>query len=138
VFKNLRINDETTELDIFLALMPLSPEKLLEIVRDGVARSGEKHKWDITHIFSALCVLFGAGKFKEGTDLWSVRRKGMMPAPDFGLYLSRFRFEKSYAIGLKGLTGLRNNCGRILGLKWIIGYRLLIKIGKRSWWWALI
>jgi hypothetical protein len=69
VFKNLRVNDETTELDIFLALMPLSPEKLLEIVRDGVARSGERHKWDITHIFPALCVLFGAGQFKEGTDL---------------------------------------------------------------------
>jgi hypothetical protein len=36
VVKNLRINDETTELDVFLALLPLSPEKLLEIVRDGM------------------------------------------------------------------------------------------------------
>ena len=92
VFKNVRINDETTELDIFLALMPLSPEKLLEIVRDGGERCGDRTKWNIDHIFSALCILFGAGQFKEGTDLWSVRRKGMMPAPDFGLYLSRSRF----------------------------------------------
>jgi len=31
VFKNLRINDDTTELDIFLALLPLSPERLLPL-----------------------------------------------------------------------------------------------------------
>ncbi len=47
----------------------------------------------VDHIFSAMCIMFGGGQFKEGTDLWSVRRKGMMPAPDFGLYLSRRRFE---------------------------------------------
>ncbi len=34
-FKNLRIHDDTTELDIFLALLPLSPEYLLQIVRAG-------------------------------------------------------------------------------------------------------
>ncbi len=42
VFKNLRINDDTTELDILLAVLPLSPERLLEIVRDGSQRSGDK------------------------------------------------------------------------------------------------
>jgi hypothetical protein len=51
-------------------------------------------KWNLDHIFSTFCILFGAGQFKEGTDLWSVSRKGMMPGPDFGLYLSRDRFEK--------------------------------------------
>ena len=44
--------------------------------------------------FSTFCILFGAKQFKEGTDLWRVSRKGMMPGPDFGLYLSRDRFEK--------------------------------------------
>jgi hypothetical protein len=32
-FKNIRISDDTTELDIFLALLPLIPETLLQIVR---------------------------------------------------------------------------------------------------------
>ncbi len=41
VFKNLRINDGTTELDIFLALLPLSPERLLEIVRDSASEWGQ-------------------------------------------------------------------------------------------------
>ena len=113
VFKNLRINDDTTELEVFLALLPLSPEKLLEIMRDGSARYGDKQKWNVDHIFSALCVLFGGGQFKEGTDLWSVRRKGMMPAPDFGLYLSRNRFEKIlryWALGPDGTSEkLREN-----------------------------
>ena len=32
-FKNIRISDDTTELDVFLALLPLTPETLLQIVR---------------------------------------------------------------------------------------------------------
>ncbi len=56
VMKNLRITDDTTELDIFLALLPLSPERLLEIVRDGSERCGDKLKWTVEHIFSALCM----------------------------------------------------------------------------------
>jgi len=32
-FKNIRISDDTTDLDIFLALLPLIPETLLQIVR---------------------------------------------------------------------------------------------------------
>jgi hypothetical protein len=38
-FKNLRIRDDTTGLDIFLALLPLSPESLLQIVREGSQRT---------------------------------------------------------------------------------------------------
>jgi len=34
-FKKVQIRDNTTELDIFLALLPLSPETLLKIVREG-------------------------------------------------------------------------------------------------------
>ena len=50
--------------------------------------------WKLDDIFSTFCILFGAGQFKVGTDLWSVQRKGMMPGPDFGLYMSRSRFER--------------------------------------------
>ena len=78
-FSNLRIRDDTTELDIFLALMPLSPETLLQIVREGSRRTNCHYKWSLEHIFSTLCILFGAEQFKEGTDLWSVSgsvRKG--------------------------------------------------------------
>ena len=75
-FKNLQIRDGTTELDIFLALLPLTPAELLQIVRDGCERTGVKYKWTVEHIFSALCIIFGAGQFKAGTDLWSVTRKG--------------------------------------------------------------
>jgi hypothetical protein len=94
VFQNLQIRDGTTELDIFLALLPLTPAELLQIVRDGSDRCGCKYKWTVEHIFSTLCIIFGAGQLKVGTDLWSVIRKGMMPGPDFGLFLSRSRFEK--------------------------------------------
>jgi hypothetical protein len=65
-FKNLRILDGITELDIFLALLPfLSPQDLLQIVRDGSQRTNCNYRWTVEHIFSAFCILFGAGQFKE-------------------------------------------------------------------------
>ena len=67
--KNVRVRDDTKELDIFLALLPLSPESLLQIVRDGARRSNQKDKFTLEDIFSALYIIFGAGQFKEGTDL---------------------------------------------------------------------
>jgi hypothetical protein len=63
VLKNVRIHDDTTELDIFLALLPLSlsPATMLEIVRAGCERGSCTLKWTVEHIFSALCILFGGG-----------------------------------------------------------------------------
>ncbi len=66
---------------------------MLQVVRDGARRANQKDKFTLEEIYSALRIIFGAGQFKEGTDLWSVQRKGMMPGPDFGLYLSKSRFE---------------------------------------------
>jgi hypothetical protein len=85
--KNLRINDNTTELEIFWALMPLKEEDLLKIIRDGAEEARCGLVWDVHHVHAALCVIFGGAQFKDMTDLWSVKRKGMMPAPDFGLFL---------------------------------------------------
>jgi Ni/Co efflux regulator RcnB len=85
--KNLRITDNTTELEIFWALMPLKEEDLLKIIRDGAEEARCGLVWDVHHVHAALCVIFGGAQFKDMTDLWSVKRKGMMPAPDFGLFL---------------------------------------------------
>jgi hypothetical protein len=60
----------------------------------------------VKHIYSTLFILLlGVGQFKEGTDLWSVTRKGMLPDPDFGLYLSRDRFEKVLRFWAYGSDG---------------------------------
>jgi hypothetical protein len=104
-FKNLRINDQTTELDVFWALMPLKAEDLLQIIRDGADNCNDQRKWDVDHVNAALCVIFGGAQFKDMTDLWSIQRKGMMPAPDFGLYLSRERFKRILRYWARGPRG---------------------------------
>jgi hypothetical protein len=111
--KNVRITDNTTELEMFWALMPLKEEELLKIVRDGADKEKSRLGWEVEHIHAALCVIFGGAQFKDMTDLWSAKRKGMMPAPDFGLYLSRDRFRKKLRYWARGPDGtsekLRNN-----------------------------
>ena len=112
-FKNLRITDTTTELEIFWALMPLKQEDLLKIIREGADKANSRVAWEVEHVNAALCVIFGGAQFKDMTDLWSIKRKGMMPAPDFGLYLSRDRFKKILRYWARGPEGtsekLRNN-----------------------------
>ena len=112
-FKNLRITDTTTELEIFWALMPLKQEDLLKIIREGADKANSRLTWEVEHVNAALCVIFGGAQFKDMTDLWSIKRKGMMPAPDFGLYLSRDRFKKILRYWARGPEGtsekLRNN-----------------------------
>ena len=106
-FKNIRVNDQTTELDIFWALMPLKAEDLLEIIREGADEANDPRKWDIDHVNAALCVIFGGAQFKDMTDLWTIHRKGMMPAPDFGLYLSRDRFKRVLRYWARGPRGTK-------------------------------
>ena len=106
-FTRLHFNDSTREVDVFLQLMPLSKEKLLQIVRDGAATAGDKRRWEIEHIEAALCVIFGGAQYKAGTNLWSTQRKGMLRAPDFGLHLSEDRFGKILRYWAKGPDGTR-------------------------------
>ena len=58
-FTRLHLSDATKEVNVFLQLMPLSKEKLLQIVRDGAAVAKDKRKWEIEHIEAALCIIFG-------------------------------------------------------------------------------
>ena len=85
--------------------MPLKAEDLLEIIRDGADETNDARRWDIDHVHAALCVIFGGAQFKDMTDLWSIQRKGMMPAPDFGLYLSRDRFKRILRYWARGPRG---------------------------------
>ncbi len=61
--------------------------------------------WEAEHINAALCIIFGGAQFKDMTDLWSIRRKGMTPAPDFGLFLSRDRFKNILRYWARGPEG---------------------------------
>ncbi len=61
VFKHLRIGSQTTELDIFLALLPLTPEDLLTMVREGGDRAKDRQHWKLEHIMAALCIIYWGG-----------------------------------------------------------------------------
>jgi hypothetical protein len=93
-FANIRFDESTREVDVFLHLMPLSKETLLEIVRDGAKATGDKRPWEIEHIEAVLAVIIGGAQYKVGTNLWATKRKGMLKPPDFGLYLSKERFQR--------------------------------------------
>ncbi len=58
-------------------------------MRANADEEGDRRPWLPWHIDTTLAIIFGGAQFKEGTDLWSTKRVGMLPAPDFGRQLSR-------------------------------------------------
>jgi hypothetical protein len=124
-FANLRFDENTKEVDVFLQLLPLPKEKLLEIVREGATAVGDKRPWNIEHIEAALCIIFGGAQYKAGTNLWATKRKGMLKPPDFGLYLSKDRFGRILRYWARGPDGttekLRENPWEEVDV-WIRGF----------------
>ncbi len=59
---------DATEVDVYWALMPLSRDSLLNIIRDNADVDGDKRLWGKWHVDAALAVIFGGAQFKEGTN----------------------------------------------------------------------
>ena len=102
-FKTNLFHEQATEVDVFRALMPLSRTTLLNIVRENADEDGDGRPWLPWHIDATIAIVFGGAQFKEGTDLWSTKRVGMLPAPDFGRQLSRDRFQRVLRYWARGL-----------------------------------
>ncbi len=123
-FANIRFDDNTREVGVFLQLLPLPKQTLLEIVRDGAKASGDKRPWEIEHIEAALAIIFGGAEYKAGTNLWATR-KGMLKPPDFGLYLGKDRFQRILRYWSQGPDGtkerLRDNPWEEVDV-WIRGF----------------
>jgi hypothetical protein len=99
-----------------LSLMPVSPEKLLSIVRDGALKAKDKRAWTIDDIHAALCIIFGGAQFKEFTDLWAVKKRGMLPPLTLD-FICRTTVSTAYC-GI-GLTARRTDCwGELLENPW--------------------
>ncbi len=91
-------HSEATEVEVFRAFMRLGRDTLLAMIRDNAdeAEDGSQDKriWEKWHVDAALAIIFGGAQFREGTNMWSTKRVGMMPAPDFGRQLSYDRFQR--------------------------------------------
>jgi hypothetical protein len=88
-FANIRLDDNTREVDVFLQLLPLPKQTLLEIVK------------------AALAIIFGGAQYKAGANLWATKRKGMLKTPDFGLYLGKDRFQRILRYWSQGSDGTK-------------------------------
>ncbi len=109
-FKCNMFHSEATEVEVFRALMPLGRETLLRLIRDNADKDGstDKRIWEKWHVDAALAVIFGGAQFKEGAHLWSTKRVGMMPAPDFGRPLSEDQFKRILRYWTRGFPYQRD------------------------------
>jgi hypothetical protein len=99
-FKNNLFNDETREVDVFRALLPIPKSKLLKIVRDNAEEETNRlTQWSGWHIDADLSIIFGGAQFKEGTDLWATQSVGLIPPPP-----GEFCIRANFAVFIKRAT----------------------------------
>jgi hypothetical protein len=75
---------------------PVTFDKILEVIKYRAAQANDKYgrHWYKEHIVAYFVCLLGATQFKVDTDLWNKESKVMLPAPNFGKYLSLDRFKR--------------------------------------------
>ncbi len=100
---------------MFNALLPMSKDNLLKIVRENAEEENDRRHYFLWHIDCTMALIFGGAQFKAETDLWSTERKGMMPPPDFGRVLSRDRFKRIVRYWSRGLRRERE---KLRGQPW--------------------
>ena len=79
--KKLVVNSHTTRSDFWRELLPVSLDKMLEVIRHNAKRHNDRGAFDEEGLLSFFCCLFGGCQFLTGTDCWATVRKGIMPSP---------------------------------------------------------
>jgi hypothetical protein len=134
-FKAHLFNDETTKADVFRAVMPLSKNSLMTIVRENAEDDNDRRPWVAWRIDAACSIIFGGAQFKEGTDLWVTQRVGLMPPPDFGRQLSKDRFQRILRYWARGLREERDKLTKTPWAQidpWVEGYNEARRRGNKS------
>lgn len=108
--KGMNVDAHTDLAQIWEHFLPVSLSKMLAVVKERAALPihRETGKCDVRGLKAFFCILFGACQFKPGTDLWSVKQAGMMPAPNFGRCMSQDKFRR----WMKCLSMVNGPCGR--------------------------
>ncbi len=75
-FKTQLFNEDTKEVDVFLALMPLSKNALLNIVRGNAENDNDKRVWSMWHIEAALAIILGGHSSRRGQIYGPHRGRG--------------------------------------------------------------
>ena len=91
--KNMTVNSDVDEMDLFELMLPVPISELLECVKYQASEAGDKYgsHWYKEHIIGFLLCVFGGSLYKRGTDFWSKEDMGIRPAPDFGRCISKDR-----------------------------------------------
>ena len=94
--RNMEVTDDTTEMDLWKLMLPVTIEEMLEVVKFRAREVNDKYgdHWYREHIIAFCLCLLGASQFKPGTKYWTKEKIGLMRAPDFGEYITEDRFER--------------------------------------------
>jgi hypothetical protein len=92
----MNVDAHTDLAQIWEHFLPVSLSKMLVVVKERAALPvhRETGKHDVRGLKAFFCVLFGARQFKPGTDSWSVKQAGVMPAPNVGRHVSKYKFRR--------------------------------------------
>jgi hypothetical protein len=105
--RKLKVNSHTRASGFWKELLPVPVERVLEVVKENAKPHRDNSKCDEGGLMGWFCCLCGGCQFKPGTEAWASEKKGMMPGPNFGGFISNDKFERwmrHASEGPKGVT----------------------------------
>ena len=76
-------------------LMPVSLSEFARIANGQAAKALDRaRRFDENDMKSFLACVLGGAQFKVGTDLWATKSIGLLPAPNFGRFMSHDKFDR--------------------------------------------
>jgi hypothetical protein len=97
-------------------------ERTLEVVKENAQLHRDNAKCDEEGLMGWFCCLHGACQFKPGTEVWASEKKGMMPGPNFGEFMSKDKFERWMRCTSEGPKGATDK-DPLETIRWLVkGY----------------
>jgi hypothetical protein len=113
-FRNLPVNFETTELQMFEEPMPVSWMGLLGRLRTNAVANADRNTHAVENVKAWMAITIGAAsfKFKKGTRSWEKEAHGLVPPVSCGRFLSKDKFRR--------ITRHLSQAPRWRGVSWVV------------------
>jgi hypothetical protein len=121
--KGFVVTADTKPVDLWEFFLPVPLEGMPVVVRANAAlHPKDKAEYcNMGGLRAFLGLLFSGAQFKVGTDLWSKKRKGMMPALNYSHVMSKGKFDRYFRYLSEGPPDDIDPQEPLYPMRWVVG-----------------
>ena len=145
--KAFTFTSKTTKRELWEHLLPVPLSRLLQVAQANAEKHNDKKSYYTADgLLTFFAILFSGCQFLPGTDMWSKKRKGMLPPLNYGHFMSRDRFDRWFRYLSEGPPDLEHSDDPWWRFRWLVdgfndnrrrnvecGFRILVDESIFEW-----